>query len=892
MQDKYNGKEVNNSTSFKFSVIMPVYNTELYLKEAIDSIINQTLDFKENIQLILINDGSTDSSNHIIQEYYNNYSDNIIVLSQENNGPSNARNHGLKYVQGEYVAFVDSDDYISSNTLDHVYNFFQKHEDELDVVAIPITLFDKRNKEDNLNSKFMKTRVIDLVEETNNPQISIASTFIKQESFKNNQFNELLTKSEDSLLVNMILLDKKKLGVISNSTYYYRQRVDESALTDITPLDKSYYTHRLTHFHKSLINHCMSTEKEVPSFIQYMLAYDIQEFGKISELDVLETNDEKREFKALLQNILGYIGDNAILKNKNNLTAMNSFLMYLRRRKYSISIDENNTVVMHAGDYVIDKLNRHKIWLDIIEIRKGFLNISGLLLTNFYNESITIKLVSNKKKEYSCEYVFYPQKDRETLKFLSIPWRFDYNFNASIPLDEINESELHFEITFHEDNKEATYTPDIDFRLTSGMSSLSTYFVNDEHIVSVRNKRIYVNNYTYKRMLRRELATQKHILKSNEKGKISALFNHVIYMMLYPFWKNRKIWLINDRLDSADDNAKHLFKYALQQDDCIEKYFIISKECEDYKNMKKISNNVLAQGSFKHKMLYLFSTKRISSFLNEAFYNPFYSSMDEDYRIFYNGLVTAPRYFLQHGVISCDLTKHIKRFNHNLALIVTSADLEKQSFYDLDYQYPEGVVQALGLPRYDYLTTEDTKKQVVFMPSWRSQFDKNEVAFINSDYYHMINDLLKNSKLHKLLEDYGYELVFKPHPELVKHLDSFDFPSNVRVSTDESFRKVFSDSAILISDFSSVIFDFSYLKKPVIYYQKNDDYHYEPGYFSYETMGFGDIIKSEDDLVDKIKYYLENNCEMEDKYKERVTTFFKYNDKNNCKRVYEWIYND
>ena len=94
---------------------------------------------------------------------------------------------------------------------------------------------------------------------------------------------------------------------------------------------------------------------------------------------------------------------------------------------------------------------------------------------------------------------------------------------------------------------------------------------------------------------------------------------------------------------------------------------------------------------------------------------------------------------------------------------------------------------------------------------------------------------------------------------------------------------------MMITDFSSVFFDFAYLKKPVIYYQPNDDYHYGDGYFDYETMGFGPVINEEEDLFNEINSYISKDCSMEEKYKNRVKNFFKYTDKNNCKRTYEWI---
>ncbi|MDO5861156.1 CDP-glycerol glycerophosphotransferase family protein, partial [Methanobrevibacter sp.] len=93
----------------------------------------------------------------------------------------------------------------------------------------------------------------------------------------------------------------------------------------------------------------------------------------------------------------------------------------------------------------------------------------------------------------------------------------------------------------------------------------------------------------------------------------------------------------------------------------------------------------------------------------------------------------------------------------------------------------------------------------------------------------------------------------------------------------------------MISDYSSVAFDFAYMLKPVIYYQYSHDYNFEEGYFKYKTMGFGEVIEKEDKLIDVIKEYIENNCEMKEEYIKRVDSFYKYNDKNNCRRVYDAI---
>ena len=103
----------------KVSIIVPIYNVEKYLKRCVDSLINQTL---QDIQIILVNDGSTDSSGEIAKQYAHDYQEKILYLEKTNGGLSDARNCGMLYAEGEYIAFLDSDDYIESNAYEEMYN--------------------------------------------------------------------------------------------------------------------------------------------------------------------------------------------------------------------------------------------------------------------------------------------------------------------------------------------------------------------------------------------------------------------------------------------------------------------------------------------------------------------------------------------------------------------------------------------------------------------------------------------------------------------------------------------------------------------------------------------------------------------------------------------------
>lgn len=102
----------------KISIIVPIYNVEKYLKRSLDSLVNQTL---EDIEIILVDDGSTDNSHKIAEDYKENYS-NVLLVTKENGGLSDARNFGLQYASGEYIAFIDSDDYVESQMFERMYN--------------------------------------------------------------------------------------------------------------------------------------------------------------------------------------------------------------------------------------------------------------------------------------------------------------------------------------------------------------------------------------------------------------------------------------------------------------------------------------------------------------------------------------------------------------------------------------------------------------------------------------------------------------------------------------------------------------------------------------------------------------------------------------------------
>ena len=179
------------------------------------------------------------------------------------------------------------------------------------------------------------------------------------------------------------------------------------------------------------------------------------------------------------------------------------------------------------------------------------------------------------------------------------------------------------------------------------------------------------------------------------------------------------------------------------------------------------------------------------------------------------------------------------------------------------------------------------------MPTWRRDLEKRSNEYIvQTEYFRTFNSLINNEKLIKFARENDYEIIFRPHPNVYNFIEEFDKNDYVKIDYERvKYQTLFNQGSILITDYSSVAFDFAYLKKPVLYYHYGGDFHFnlDESYFDYETMGFGEICRNEDELVNLIIENIKNNCKIEEKYEKRIDKFYAFTDKNNCKRVYDEI---
>lgn len=216
------------------SVIVPVYNVEKYLDNCIESIINQTY---SDLEIILVDDGSSDNSSKICDDW-SEKDNRIIVLHQENQGVSSARNNGLRLAKGEYIGFVDSDDYIESKMYEILLN--KLLEDNSDISVCSSYVVDKNGvvKTDTSlgNQQYSQEEAVKLISYKMNN--SLWNKLFKAELIKNCRFDENHTFGEDHLILLQILKNVNKVSFTNHSLYYYVQR--ENSITGMSFNKKSF----------------------------------------------------------------------------------------------------------------------------------------------------------------------------------------------------------------------------------------------------------------------------------------------------------------------------------------------------------------------------------------------------------------------------------------------------------------------------------------------------------------------------------------------------------------------------------------------------------------------------------------------------------------------------
>lgn len=298
----------------KISVIIPIYNVEKYLPKCINSVLNQTY---SNLEIILVNDGSTDSCKQICEEY-KKLDNRIKIINKKNGGLSDARNYGIEASTGNYIAFLDSDDWIDKELYMTLYKIIKRYDADISVCNFKKSYLNGDNKTHN-SGKIKCYSNIEALNELygkNSVQMIVAwNKLYKRSTIKELRF-PVGRIHEDEYLTPIIIYNANKLVYIDNQLIYYRQTPNSimNSKFNIKRLDYLYVLeNRIEFFKENMLDQLY--EKSIETYILKIIDFyfkvkysDIKNKKNINKiliekLDSIDNQWDVRLTKSLRKNL-------------------------------------------------------------------------------------------------------------------------------------------------------------------------------------------------------------------------------------------------------------------------------------------------------------------------------------------------------------------------------------------------------------------------------------------------------------------------------------------------------------------------------------------------------------------------------------------------------------
>ena len=878
--------------NFLFSVIITIYDAEEYIAEAIESIVNQTIGFEENIQLILVNNASIDGCEKICLEYKERYKENIKYIKLPiNRGPAGGRNAGIPYIKGEFFNYLDADDLWGENAFEEAYNFLL-YRDDVDILSCRRKHFGRWNGYHHTDYKFKNVdRIIDIFNEYDAIQLHVTSCFFRTKKCCKHRFNEKIGIGEDSEYVTSLILQHGKYGALNNNIfYYYRKREDGQSALDGKEKKKSYFLNDYIRIIDSISKKSTELYGKIIPFAQFQIAYETGWLlrGSCSILN----NDELKELKQNVHKYINKLDDEIIL---------NSTVMRREHRAYALNIKygDNYVSTLELNELsnikLFEPINKKNVSLKTIDIEESklILTCSTSIFPAKERWSIYLKDILTGRKYFPTEsFEAKRVKSLEENIFIMNGHKWDIN------LQGINYMRLKF-VLFIDGQEYFTNFKTGDWVKVTPENRKSYYCKKADgkcYSFKINHKNIIISSLKSKFKL--EASYLQDLMRIR---KYKAVYYRVISLIAKPFFK-KKILLISDRINTADDNGELFYKWILKSNvkKKVKAYYVLDKKSTDVSRIKKYGK-VLYFNSLKYKLLYANAHAIISSMVDEYIFHVPFVGVNK-----YMLDLDKPRVCLGHGVSEQDMSRNEGKFALNLRMYSVASYGEYRAKMNNAYGYSEREIKLTGTPRQDYiynLRGQKKEKGILFAPTWRKSLagkyrqglrDYNP-QFKESEYFIFYNKLINDERILNVMREYGYTGVFNIHPAIKENIIDFQGNDLIKVQKrNESYMEQFAKNRLVITDYSSIAHDYAYAGSSVIYTQFDEDtfyknHTYSKGTFDYVKDGFGPVCYDYESTIIEIIKAIKSDCKVNDIYTARCKNYFSFFDNKNCERIYDAI---
>jgi glycosyltransferase involved in cell wall biosynthesis/CDP-glycerol glycerophosphotransferase (TagB/SpsB family) len=830
----------------QFSVVSAVYNVARYLDDFFRSITRQTLNFKSRIELVMVDDGSTDRSAAVIDRWQRKYPANIRYFRKENGGLSSARNVGIGLASNPWVTFIDPDDFVDRRYFEEIdRSLGRRGEEQIAMVSCrPIFYLEAESKQSDshpLAYRFKEgQRSVPADSLGRYIQLFVNSAILRLDVIRDNrlQFDSRIRPGfEDAHFVNRYLLLSagKSVVFLPNAIYLYRKRSDRSSLQDGAERQAAWYLDEIEFGCLGLL-HATRTEAGVPRQVQDTVFYSLQWrvlrlVDNQQRVDFLSP-DQVDRFRRLLRQAVSMISVSTIMEY--DLTEL-PFLYRVGLLNLFKDIDPPSQRID------VTHLDRSK-------------NLMRLV----YWSSHAIPGAVFKLDGVATLPTHATKRER---RFVGST--FCWEHIAWLYLGEAQELVVEIDRTVTAIVANGKRVAETKVALAILRSCFAAPAINERGLpLEIRRLRLLARD-----------------------PSVTSRF--------------RDAWVLLDRDTEADDNAEHFYRHLRTQHPRINAFFVLRADAPDWRRLEAEGFRLLRFNTDEHALALLNAKYLISSHADVYVYDRLPAR-------FFGDLLNFKFVFLQHGVIKDDLSGWLN--SKPIACFVTSTKAEFESIADDGpYIFSRKEVVLTGLPRHDALLapTRD-EKFIVIMPTWRHSLvgkqgpagngRKRQSGFQQSEYLLRWKSVLRSQRW-DAVRAAGFRLIFVPHKNVEIYLDDFNIPpefSIKRLGGDSSVQDIFRTLSLFITDYSSAAFDIAYVQKPILYYQFDRDFVFggghitRRGYFDYERDGFGPVCVTEEGLFDAIDAYVRDG-RYDPIFARRAFETFPFRDGRCCERVYDAI---
>ena len=441
--------------------------------------------------------------------------------------------------------------------------------------------------------------------------------------------------------------------------------------------------------------------------------------------------------------------------------------------------------------------------------------------------------------------------------------------------------------------------------VSSGYQSRISSMVNGSYWCFVKYMVTFLGKENRKRGIKiqragriRRIAQEAGVLVRmpfGENRSRKMFLERIRYWMAYPQYGKKNIWLTFDKLYKGGDCGEYFYKYLVdRKDPDITPVYVIHPKAADRKRLEREGYQVLLYGTKDQKLSYLYASMVFATHSSVHGFNGF-NAWEVQY---IQDRLKAVNTCIQHGLSVQNLVVDSNRIVNNNKRYYCASPYEVENLSAPQYGYKKETLCLTGIPRYDGLVNCD-KCQILITPTWRSYIAMPAVLgsarpynpeFKNTEYFRIFQELILDPVLVQTAKKTGYEIIYLLHPVISAQKEDFIAPEGVTLlsALEADYEKLLTQSSLMVTDYSGVQFDFAYMRKPVVYYHPPSlPPHFTGGGFDYETQGFGEICTGKQELVSLLKGYMEHQCELKDFYRQRQDAFFAYDDRENCRRIYE-----